>query len=152
MTLFAGNTTVYIEIDNHNDTSEILNDDLENIREWADQWLIKCSPSKQKVMTCSFRKKHYHPIICNNIMLQSVDTHKHLVLTISSNLTWTSHIYCIVNSVSAMCDVTKKARNEHTFHCSDQHSNMHHIFGKIAAKKIQINMNIFNLCWYTQLV
>ena len=37
MTLFAGNTTVYIEIDNHNDTSEILNDDLENIREWADQ-------------------------------------------------------------------------------------------------------------------
>ena len=83
MTLFAVDN---IEIDNHKDTSEILNDDLENIQEWADQWLIKCCHSKQKVMTCSFRKeKHYQSIICNNVMLESVDSHKHLGLTISSN-------------------------------------------------------------------
>ena len=36
MTLFADYTTLYIEIDNKNDTSKILNDDLENIQQWAD--------------------------------------------------------------------------------------------------------------------
>ena len=30
MKLFVDHITLYIEIDNHNDTSEILNDDLEN--------------------------------------------------------------------------------------------------------------------------
>ena len=35
MTLFADDTTLYIEIDNQNDTSAILNDDLENIQQWA---------------------------------------------------------------------------------------------------------------------
>ena len=36
MNLFADDTTLSIEIDNQNDTSAILNDDLENIQQWAD--------------------------------------------------------------------------------------------------------------------
>ena len=56
MKLLADDITLYIDIDNQNDTSELLNDDLENIQQWADQWIIKFSPSKTKLMTCSFRK------------------------------------------------------------------------------------------------
>ena len=48
MILFADNAILYVEIDNQNGTSAILNDDLGNLQQWADQWLIKCSPSKNK--------------------------------------------------------------------------------------------------------
>ena len=107
--LFADDTTLYIEIDNENHTSEILNDDLENIPQWADQWLIKFSP---KLMTCFLERKTISPSF-NNVMLESVDhSRKYLGLTISmsSNFTWTSHIVCIINTccVSAMRHVMKK--------------------------------------------
>ena len=43
-------TTLCIEFDNNNDnqndTSNILNEDSENIQNWADQWLVKFSSSK----------------------------------------------------------------------------------------------------------
>ena len=43
-------------------------------------------------------------------MLESVHSHKHLGVPISSNLTWTSHIDCILISVPAMCNVMKKLK------------------------------------------
>ena len=110
MKLFADDTTLYFEIYNQNNKSIILNNDLENIQHWADQWLIKFSPSKTKLMTCSFRKINYQPIRFKNVMLASGDSHKHLGLNVSSNLTWTSHIDSILISVSAMCDVVNKLK------------------------------------------
>ena len=75
-----------------------------------DQWLVKFSPSKTKGMTCTFKKKTYPPIIFNGITLESVSDHKHLGLTLSSNLTWVPHIPNILNNVSAMCDVMEKLK------------------------------------------
>ena len=72
MKLVDDAATLYIEIDNPNDTPATLNDVLENIQQWADQWLIKCSPSKTKLITCSLRKTNYQPIRFNNVMLESV--------------------------------------------------------------------------------
>ena len=85
-------------------------------------------------------------------MLKSVDSHKHLGLTISSNLT--SQMDCILNSVTSMCDAFMKKLKydvdrlslERTyFNSSDQSLNMHHIIGKIIANEIQINLNTFNV-------
>ena len=59
MKLFSDDTTLYIEIENQNDTSAILNDDLENIQQWADRWLIKFSLSETKLMTCSFKAQSH---------------------------------------------------------------------------------------------
>ena len=110
MKVFAHDTTWYIEIDNQNNTSEKLNNDSENIHQLADQWLKIFCPSKTMLMTCSFRKKNDQPINFNNVMLKSVDSHKHLGLTISSNLTLIYHLDCVLNSVSAMCYDMKKLK------------------------------------------
>ena len=61
MKLFADDTSLYIEFDNANSASEALNEDLINIQQWADQWLVKFSPSKTKLMTCTYKKKDYPP-------------------------------------------------------------------------------------------
>ena len=92
---------------NLNIASEILNEDLVNVQNWDDQWLVKFSPGKTKLVTSSFKEKAYSDIKFNNATLASVETHTHLSLTLSINLSWTEHIKCTINSVSSTPDVLK---------------------------------------------
>jgi hypothetical protein len=108
--LFADDTSLYIEVDNPNTAARILNTDLQSLQNWADQWLVKFSPTKTKLMTCSYRKKDHPPIQFNNVTLADVDHHKHLGLTLSSNLSWATHINSILSSVSPMGDVLKRLK------------------------------------------
>jgi hypothetical protein len=108
--LFADDTSLYIEIDNPNTAVQTLNTDLEAVQNWADQWLVKFSPAKTKLMTCSYRKKDHPPIRFNNVTLADVDHHKQLGLTLSSNLSWSTHINSILHSVSPMGDVLKRLK------------------------------------------
>lgn len=108
--LFADDTSLYIEFDNPDAASEMMNEHLTAIQNWSHQWLVKFSPAKTKLMTCSFKKKTYPNITFNNVILASVSSHKHLGLTLSKNLTWTDHIKDIIKSVSPMSDVLKKLK------------------------------------------
>ena len=99
-----------INVDDPNTVVHTLNTDLQSLQNWANQWLVKFSPAKTKLMTCSFRQKDHPPIQFNNVTLADVDHHKHLGLTLSSNLSWTTHINSILNSVSPMGDVLKRLK------------------------------------------
>ena len=87
-----------------------MNKDLDNIKDWAHQWLVKFSPAKTKLMTATFKKKDHAPIIFNNVTLANVDSHKHLGLILTSNLTWTEHISNLIKSVSQMANVMKNLK------------------------------------------
>ena len=65
-------------------------------------------------MTCSFSKKNQNhpPIFFDNVMLADVVNHKHLGLTFSHDLTWTSHIEQILKSVASMANVLKRLKYE----------------------------------------
>jgi hypothetical protein len=108
--LFADDTTLYIEFDNPNTASQGMNDNLTSVQQWADQWLVKFSPPKTKLMTCSYKKATYPPIKFNNVALASVNSHRHLGLTLSSNLTWSEHINSLLKSISPMSDVLRKLK------------------------------------------
>ena len=110
--LFADDTSLYIDFDDANVASRVLNEDLQAIQNWADQWLINFCPNKTKLMTCSYSNKNKnHPQIkFNNVELADVDSHKHLGLTLSRDMTWTSHINSIIGSVAAMSDVLKSLK------------------------------------------
>ena len=108
--LFADDTSVFIDFTNIDEAADALNDDLNNIQNWADQWLVNFSPAKTKLMTCSFKKKQVTDIKFNNIELSSVESHKHLGLTLSSDLSWTNHITDMLKSVSVLVDVLKKLK------------------------------------------
>ena len=73
MKLFADDTTLYTEFDNPDEATEIINEYLENIQQWVDKWLVKFSSSK-KLMTSTFKKKNYPPIIFNSSRLEYVKT------------------------------------------------------------------------------
>ena len=108
--LFADDTCLYIEFDNPAVASESVNKDLENIQNWADQWLVKFSPPKTKLMTCSFKQTNATDIKFNNVQLESVKNQKHLGLILSHDLSWKNHIENIIQNVSPLINVLKKLK------------------------------------------
>ena len=79
--------------------------------------MMTCSPSKvgqtNGLLTLvqrklSFRSIDHPDIIFDDVVLPETKTHKHLGLILNSNLSWSSHIDSILNSVAPMAEVLKK--------------------------------------------
>ena len=61
--LFADDTSLFIEVDDPDIAAEVLNSDLDKIKIWADQWLVKFSAEKTRLMTSSFRSVDHPNIV-----------------------------------------------------------------------------------------
>ena len=103
--LFADDTTIYITYNNHKIAENLLNENLAKINDWAQQWLVSFSPNKTKAMSLSFKAAQSGPITFNNVVLEEVKEHKHLGLTLASNLNWSTHIDNIISETSRMSDI-----------------------------------------------
>ena len=105
--LFADDTTVFVFVDNPVQSAEQLNNDLANMKEWADQWLITFSPPKTKCMTISWKKPKldHPPLFLGDNQLETVNEFKHLGLTIQNDLKWSKHINNIVCNASKRLDI-----------------------------------------------
>ena len=103
--LFADDTCLCIEFDNLDSTSEALNDDLVNIQKWATQWLVQFSLPKAKWMICTYKEKDYALIHFNRVQVESLESHKHLGLTLSHTRVWSSHINNLFESIFSMSDI-----------------------------------------------
>ena len=108
--LFADDTSLYIEVEDPKLSADILNHDLVTLKSWADQWLVTFSAPKTKLMTCSFKNTKHPDIIFDNVILPETNSHKHLGLTITNKLSWSSHISNILKSVSSLVDVLTKLK------------------------------------------
>ena len=73
MKLFADDTSIYIELIEPNSASSTLNEDLKEIQNWADQWLITFSTPKTKLLMCSNKKKDYPSITFYDTQIESED-------------------------------------------------------------------------------
>ena len=138
--LFADDTSLFIEVDDPNIAAEVLNSDLDKIKLWADQWLVKFSAEKTRLITCSFRSIDHPDIVFNGVVLPEVDTHKHLGITLSSNLSWSSHIDTILGSVSPMADVLKKLK-----YSVDKES-LEKIYFSFIRPKLEYGCHIWDNC------
>ena len=138
--LFADDTSLYIEIDEPDVAVDTLNTDLGTIQSWADQWLVKFSPTKTQLMTCSHRVKDHPDIIFSNIKLADVESHKHFGHTLSRNLTWTAHISSVLKSVSPMADVLKSLKYD-----IDRQS-LETIYFSFIRPKLEYGAHIFDNC------
>ena len=108
--LFADDTILYVIADNPVDSVANLNSDhdLQSIKSWADRWLVKFSPAKTKSLTLRKKKKDDQappPLIFGNVQVDEVASHKHLGVTISSDLSWGAHIDNIVSSAGKCLDI-----------------------------------------------
>ena len=92
--LFADDTSLYVIVDQPNTAASILNNDLSRIHEWAKKWLVSFNPSKTESLTISkkINQPIHPPLYMNNIMINSINDHKHLGLTLSSDGSWKTHL------------------------------------------------------------
>ena len=103
--LYADDTSLFIDVADPSEAARVLNNDLLKIKQWADRWLVTFSAAKTKLLTCSNRKINHPDIIFDNVVLPEIESHKHLGLILSNNLSWSEHIDSILKSVSPMIDV-----------------------------------------------
>ena len=109
---FADDTTLYIIVEDQNIAVDRMNRNLNNIKKWADTWLVKFNPSKTESMTISAKKiVTGTPILYDNTPLKEVRNHKHLGVLFNNKLTWTDHIQALVSKVSKLKDVMLYLKN-----------------------------------------
>jgi len=92
--LFADDTCLFIEVDDREQTANLVNDDLDAITAWSNRWLVKFSPSKTKSLTISNKyDAQLNPQV--SLMgkhIEEVDSNTYLGLRLSNNLHWKAHI------------------------------------------------------------
>ena len=98
--LFADDTSLYIIVDSPVTAANTINNDLDTIYNWSKTWLVSFNPSKTESML--FSNKHHktvHPTLyMNHVAIEQLDSHKHLGITLSSDLKWNSHISIILKT------------------------------------------------------
>ena len=107
--LFADDTTIFVEVDNPETAAETLNNDLKNMNDWANQWLVTFSPPKTKSMIVSYKHDvHHPPIFLDDTQIDVVSSHKHLGITLSDNLKWDDHVRNSVLKAGQRVDVLSR--------------------------------------------
>ena len=111
--LFADDTALYVLVDDQQAAADVLNDSLQQVNSWADQWLVNFNHSKTKLMNISFKTNpgfENYPVSFNNHTLDSIETHKHLGVIFSHDLRWAAHVNSMIQSVSKTTDVMQKLK------------------------------------------
>ena len=91
--LFADDTTLFVIADDLEEATLTLNGDLYAIQVWAEQWLVSFNPQKTKTMCITNKTDLVLPTVYyKGCSVESVNTHKHLGITLTNNLTWNTHV------------------------------------------------------------
>ena len=112
MRLFANDTSLYLIVEDPNETAIILNNDLETIHKWADTWLVEFNPSKSVSFLLSRKNSAniYPPLVMNNEYIKEVTHHKHLGLFLSNDGTWHEHIDYITSKAWQSVNIMRKLK------------------------------------------
>ena len=109
--LFADDTSLACSSASIRDIEGILNHDLLVLSTWRKQWLVDFNPSKTEAIIFSCNDAYYFPnLMFEDILVNFVENHKHLGLTLSSNAKWHSHIENIITSVSKLLGIMRAVK------------------------------------------
>jgi len=98
--LFANDCVLYKVIKSSQDHL-LLQQDLNNLVQWADTWQMKLNIEKCVTMTCT-KSSAPIPIVyfINKHPLKIIDQHDYLGVRLHSSMTWSHHIQCKVNKAT----------------------------------------------------
>ena len=116
--LFADDTSLFRELHSPADIT-ILNNDLQLLNNWSKQWLVTFN-AKKTVYTIISRKKNkidYPNIVLDGVIIQKVNTHCHLGISISSDFTWEEHIRNLSVKASKSLGMLWKLSNDLPRNC-----------------------------------
>ena len=110
MKLFADDTSLYLIVDDPQETAQTLNDDLVKLHAWSTQWLGNFNPQKTETMTISRKLNNPHQpnLIMNNTIISTVTEHKHFGLQLSDDGNWNKHIDMITKKAFSRVNILRK--------------------------------------------
>ena len=110
--MFADDTCLYLNIDNPTVAADTINLDLADINKWSEDWLITFNAVKTDSMliTRKTTPTNHPPILFQDHTLQDVSHHKHLGITLRSDLRWTDHIHEITNKSLKLVNIMKSLK------------------------------------------
>ena len=108
--LFADDTSLYLIVDDPQETAHALNDDLVKLHAWSTKWLVNLDPQKTENMTISrkLNKPHQPNHIMNNTIISTVTEHKHLGLQLSDDGNWNKYIDMITKKAFSRVNILRK--------------------------------------------
>ena len=110
--LFADDTSLYIIIEHPDAAAQILNEDLEKVRNWSKTWLVSFNPQKTETLLISRKANQtFHPpLYFDGIPIQEVTNHKHLGLIFNNTCHWGQHIDYIVDKACKKLNILRSLK------------------------------------------
>ena len=111
--IFADDTTLLAFGNNTTETVLQLNNDLAKISEWAKIWKLKFNGDKSKDLIFTPYKtclNNSHPIYLNGELLDRVSAHKHLGLTLESDLKWNIHLKKVIQHANLKLSILLRVK------------------------------------------
>jgi hypothetical protein len=92
--LYADDTSLLSINENPGTAAHNLNCDLQTLLKWSEKWFMSFNPTKTVSMQIYTKSKqnYTYPLIFNGVQIEEVDSHTHLGLTLSKNMSWKQHI------------------------------------------------------------
>jgi len=86
-----------------------LQSNLGELEQWAADWGMHFNPSKCHVVSAS-KRSHHHQYFCElcGVVLKSVESEKYLGVTLSIDLSWSSHITAICTKANQKLGFIKR--------------------------------------------
>ncbi|MDD9361349.1 MAG: reverse transcriptase family protein, partial [Anaplasma sp.] len=96
--MFADDCVIYRSVANVSDQS-ILQNDINNVQGWCNQWLMVLNFNKCKVMSFQRRRNPLlSPYAIANVPIELVESYKYLGVTLCNDLSWCTHVTNIISS------------------------------------------------------
>lgn len=113
--LFADDTIVYLSISSIDDCNK-LQQDLQNLERWEQDWLMQFHPAKCNVLRITKKNtRTSYPYMLHGEVLEEVTAAKYLGITISNDMSWDKHIDKTVSKAnSKLCFLKRnlKVKNQ----------------------------------------
>ena len=108
--LFADDTSLACSSASIRDIESILNYDLLVLSTWRKQWLVDFNLSKTEAIIFSCNDAYQFPnLMFEDVLVNFVESHKQLGLTLSSNAKWHAHIE-IITCVSKLLGIMRAVK------------------------------------------
>ena len=94
--LYADDTSLLHRITDIN-SKIVLQNDLNTIDKWSEQWAVTFNPSKSHSLHISRKREHHntHDYIFQNRTIENVNEHTHLGLIWNSECNWKNHLIAL---------------------------------------------------------
>ena len=112
--IFADDCVLYRVIKTTED-HECLQQDLNTLVEWTEQWQMILNPAKCVTLNCTRSlSPSVAAYIINNTALNSVKEHKYLRVMMNKSMSWSGHIQEIINKASKTLNFAKRILHQCT--------------------------------------